>query len=578
VLKLRVRYSNGADSGWAMLTVIASLLIMTIFVTAALALASGRQKTAKRDQDFTAAGQAADSGVDDYLARLQANGNYFTLGNSDATNAAMSGWAPVPGTASNGSFHYRVDTSQEYTSGVLTLTSTGRANGVDRTVTAKLAKTSFLDYMYFTDYETQSPVTYSQSDISQAGGIGALTTTCKTYLYAGRRVPDADHDYCGPIYFTSGDVLKGPVYSNDAMQFSGSPSFQSTFGTSWQDPSAKYWICESGATCNPTFAQSPINESLPFPSTNNQLAQFADPSLGGGGCLFVGPTSITLNANATMSIVSPETPSAKSTGACGTHSWASAVTVDVPSGQVIYDESQSPATCSSYPAGLAGFPASGDTNTTGQPTGLATGGSSSCANGDVFVQGWLKGQLTIASTNNIYITDSIRYVGSNGSPSAGNLDSGIPTSSSSTPPAADTNGTDVLGLSANNFVEVYHPLTSCSGANRTRSGTCPTSARDGGSARTNLEIDAAIVASNGSFLVEDWGSGPQLGVLSVNGGMIQRFRGPVGCTGCWSGNAQTGYIKDYNYDKRLVTLAPPHLADLAASAWNPVEFGEGSPN
>jgi Tfp pilus assembly protein PilX len=576
MLKQRIRLAQRDDSGWAMLTVIASLLVMTIFVTAALALASGRQKTSKRDQDFTAAGQAADSGVDDYLARLQANGNYFTLGNSDAKNAAMAGWEAVPGAASNGSFHYSVDTSQEYTTGVLTLTSTGRANGVERTVTAKLAKTSFLDYMYFTDYETQSPVTYSQSQWP-SGGIGALTTACKTYLYAGRQVPDTNHAYCQPIYFTSGDVLKGPVYSNDAMQFSGSPSFQSTFGTAWQDPSKKYWVCEKGATCSPTFAQSPVFESLSFPTTNNQLAQFADPSVGGSGCIFVGPTSITLISNGTMSVVSPETPSAMNTGACGTHSWTSAVTVNVPSGQVIYDESQSPATCRSYPTGLAGFPVSGDTNTTGQPTGLATGGSSSCGDGDVFVQGWLKGQLTIASTNNVYITDSIRYVGSNSSPSAGNLDSGIPTSSSSAPPSADTNGTDVLGLSANNFVEVYHPLTNCS-SGRQAGGYCPTNAGNAATKHTNLEIDAAIVASQGSFLVEDWGSGPQLGVLTVDGGMIQRFRGPVGCTGCWTTNAQTGYLKDYNYDKRLVTLAPPHLADLAASEWNPVEFGEGSPN
>jgi hypothetical protein len=425
-------------------------------------------------------------------------------------------------------------------------------------------------------------VTYPQSEISQAGGIGALTTACHTYLYAGRQVPDASHGYCQPIYFTSGDVLKGPVYSNDAMQFSGSPAFQSTFGTAWSDPSKQYWVCESGASCSPTFAQSPFHETLPFPSTNNQLEQFADPSVGGLGCLFVGPTSITLNAVGTMTVVSPETPSTKTTGACGTHSWTSAVTVNVPSGQVIYDESQSPATCSAYPSGLAGFPTSGDTNTSGQPTGLATGGSSSCANGDVFVQGWLKGELTIASTNNIYITDSIRYVGSNSNPSAGNLDSGIPTSSSGAPPSADTNGTDVLGLSANNFVEVYHPLSNCTGAKRTSSGGCPNSspgpaAGNVGTPRTNLEIDAAVVASQGSFLVEDWGSGPQLGVLTVDGGMIQRFRGPVGCTGCWANNAQTGYLKDYNYDKRLVTLAPPHLADLAASEWNPLEFVEGAP-
>jgi hypothetical protein len=92
---------------------------------------------------------------------------------------------------------------------------------------------------------------------------------------------------------------------------------------------------------------------------------------------------------------------------------------------------------------------------------------------------------------------------------------------------------------------------------------------------TNLQIDAAIVASNDSFLVQDYDSGPALGVLTIDGGMIQAFRGPV-ATSTNGGSVVTGYAKDYNYDGRLRALSPPHLADLASSAWNAVTFGEGS--
>jgi hypothetical protein len=209
---------------------------------------------------------------------------------------------------------------------------------------------------------------------------------------------------------------------------------------------------------------------------------------------------------------------------------------------------------------------SGDANAAGQPTKLRP----SCGNGDAYVQGWVKGQVTIGTVNNIYVTNSIRYVGTNVSPSASNLNSGIPTSSnvassSSVAPTTDTASSDILGLAAANFVEVYHPLDS----NNANVST-------GGFPLTNILIDAAIVASRDSFVVSDWDSGPALGVLSVNGAIIQQFRGPVATS---SGTTLgTGYAKNYAYDNRLHTLNPPHLADLASSSWISVAQGEGLSN
>ena len=51
----------------------------------------------------------------------------------------------------------------------------------------------------------------------------------------------------------------------------------------------------------------------------------------------------------------------------------------------------------------------------------------------MFVQGQLKGQLTIAAANNVLITGNITYNGG-------------------------TSGTSLLGLVANNFVHVRHPV------------------------------------------------------------------------------------------------------------------------
>ena len=536
-----------------MLMVLASILVMTVFAAAALTLSTNRQSAAARDQNFQAAVQAAMSGVDDYVARLQANPNYFILGNTDASNPAFSGYTPVPGGNSSGSFTYSVTTSSTFTDGLIKISSTGKVGTTTRTVTATLRKTDFLDYMYYTQYETIDPIAYSAS---QASGMGP--TTCAQYAYAGRPSPNGSHVWCQPIYFASADVLKGPVHSQDEIQMTGSPTFTDEFSTEWNDPSQVYYRCNG--SCSPSFAAShpPTYSVIPFPSSNSALLPYADPAQGGKGCVFQGPTQITLNSNGTMTVLSPETPSTYNTG-CGTQSWSTAKTVNVPNGQVVYVNSPT-AACGSMPAGFP-YPVSGDANTANDPTALQP----QCSHGDAFVQGWLKGQLTIGAANNIYVTNSIRYVGSNsGALTTANLNTGIPTATSgasSIPPAADTTGNDVLGLAASNFVEVYHPLTSTNG----NVSTSPYPL-------TNVEIDAAIVASNDSFLVQDWASGPtNLGALTLVGGIIQSFRGPVATTG------GTGYDKNYNYDTRLKSLSPPHLADLASSVWNPVEIAEGHP-
>ena len=74
-----------------MITVIFAILIMTIFATLAAALVSNRQAASRHEQDYQGADQAALAGVDDYIARLQANPNYFVQGNVDVSNAAFSG-------------------------------------------------------------------------------------------------------------------------------------------------------------------------------------------------------------------------------------------------------------------------------------------------------------------------------------------------------------------------------------------------------------------------------------------------------------------------------------------------------
>ena len=67
---------------------------------------------------------------------------------------------------------------------------------------------------------------------------------------------------------------------------------------------------------------------------------------------------------------------------------------------------------------------------------------------------------------------------------------------------------------------------------------------------TNPQIHAAMLALGHSFIVQNYDEGAQLGTITVNGGIAQKWRGPVGTSG------GTGYLKNYGYDSRLQYASP----------------------
>ena len=107
----------------------------------------------------------------------------------------------------------------------------------------------------------------------------------------------------------------------------------------------------------------------------------------------------------------------------------------------------------------------------------------------------------------------------------------------------------MLGLIANQFVRVYHPVDA----------NCDNNGGPG-----SIQIDAAILALQHSFTVDHYYCGNPLGTLTVNGVIAQKFRGPVGTGGS---SISTGYLKDYNYDDRLQLRQPPYFLDPVQSAW-----------
>lgn len=261
-----------------------------------------------------------------------------------------------------------------------------------------------------------------------------------------------------------------------------------------------------------------------MPPTNSAIRNYADATVGGEGCLLTGPTSITFNSTGTMSVTSPYTQD--SNCSLGTNQ-------PMPANGVIFVQSvptnsSDPnyrASCSVGSGNPLGYPISNDLNTS----------QYGCFDGDVFVSGTVNGKVTIAAQDSVIITGNLTYHGG-------------------------TSGTDILGLIADNYVEIYHPASSSNNLSGSLSDPI---------------VHAAILTITHSFRMQNHNRGNPLGTLSIFGTIGQQYRGPVGT---FSGSSpSTGYAKDYTYDQKLKYTTPPFFLDPVASAWEVKTWAECKP-
>ena len=145
-----------------------------------------------------------------------------------------------------------------------------------------------------------------------------------------------------------------------------------------------------------------------------------------------------------------------------------------------------------------------------------------CA-GDVYVSGNYSTPLTIGAANNVVISGNLTTT-------RGRI--GNPT------------GSATLGLVANEFVRVMHGCSS--------------------NQLSNPTIDAAILALNHSFIVDNYNCGG-----STRQPDRPRRDRPVlprsGRPGTRHRRRLNGYAKNYNYDDRLANILPPYLFDISNS-------------
>ena len=588
------------EDGVALITVLLLSVIMFSLVTSSIAYSLGSQNLSRHDQDWNAALAAAEAGVDDYIFRLNENDNYWIYSKTSPPpdgNQAFQTWVDVPGPANDASYRYDINTSSLATEGAIIVTSTGRVGNSTRSIRATVRRRSFLDFMYFTDLETKDPALYSTSAGDDYTPAQAQTYCAKRY-YQGRDIAgrtdfagDTDGNTCSEISFNDNDTINGPLHSNDAIRICGDPDFNGDTSTSWVGAGGKRWWPYPVGSCgsNPVFKPGDPKQAsiLTMPPTNASLK--AETAAGEGGCLFTGPTSINLRSDGQMDVLSPLSRQVNCSGSTfyftaanryGTWSQAP-ITMPIPTNGVIYV--QGVPTSSADPNYTNGCPWSGTTAATGR---LSVGQSSStstktyrahplgypqaddttaygCLSGDVFLRGVLKGQLTIAADNNVDLVGNLTYSGGTG-------------------------GSDILGLIANNYIEVYHPVytasssnTNCDGGGNSSYTGCslkipvtntakPTSLST--QALRDPSIQAAILTLQHSFRVQNYQYGTtNVGDLNVTGAIAQKYRGIVTLIGT------AGYGKDYVYDQRLKYMSSPHFLEPIAAAWNVATWIEQKP-
>ncbi|MEL0625959.1 hypothetical protein V6245_03265 [Salinibacterium amurskyense] len=550
-----LRARIGGEQGAALPMVIGITVVLGLLVTTAVAYATGGFRQAAATQEWSASLAAAYAGVEDYQSRLSEDTSYVQYGNPAAdfsstsdvrlptgTNAnaafntlASEPWVKVPGSDDNSFFRYEVDNSNYQSSGTIRVRATGKVGSETRTIVADLRQSGFIDFLYFTDYEIMDPTFSSASN------------NCVKYWWDGRSSISGN---CGEIAFSGGDTIDGPVHSNDTIRIC-SASFLGAVTTSYRPSSGvKYNPRDSnGNYCNGQSFAIPGSPSfspvIGMPATNSQhLRETRSDLVTDGvprpGCLYTGPTEITLNSNGTITVYSPWTKKTQITGSpatggstpamCGSISQlnsSSGATFTMPASNVIYVQnvpsvSSDPNYWRSWerPSGLSCVGANGRTDENGNGNGIgypiryenAPSGSYGCRNGDLFVKGTVNGQATLSAEHYVYVTGDITYRDSQ---------------------------EDVLGLVGNDAIWVWNPTT---GSNRYYDNTLL-----GG---YNRRIDAAILSVGHTFAVQNPSIGSGRGTLTVNGAIAQKFRGIVR-----SGSG--GYVKNYVYDVRLKYVAPP---------------------
>ena len=534
-LRQRFGLRRRGEGGQALLFVLAGLALLGTIPIAIATTTVNQLPETTRNLNFEAAYEAAQAGLNDYIQHLDANeayGLYCKTGCQGTNgNAAFSGWVQ----ASTSPLEYYTYAPSD-TNGQISLEVSGKAGtgptAVVRTFSYNLVPASSLDDVYWSNYETLDPV------------LGALPSRPSSgYQYCATRYGEPSSDSYGQppnnqavnagypsvgppgngaceVSFVTGDDLNGPVFSNDTFRVCGSPEFDGSVESgniyNTNSGNSSIYVASNGCgSATPNFAGgAPTKVGNQTPRTGvDDLIPARN-----YGCFITGGSGSSLTPVTIGMTLSVSGSTTKIT-------WSGSGTPKVDNASTNPNTSGGKTNCNS-PITLSNL-----------TTGLIF------VNGNVTISGQMTGAATIVTCNLSSDTQST----CNSAPPDSNIvingNLTYPTANKVTvsgDPVSDTK--DVLGLIAENFVEVTTTST--------------------------VEIDAAILALEDSFYVNNWYGGSSYGTLNVFGSIAQNFRGAVGQSN------GSGYLKSYNYDNSLQTLFPPYFIPPDGATWSPTAYEE----
>ncbi len=501
-----------AEDGFTMTIALMVLTISSLLIAAAFVAAKGDIGNTQHDLDAKRAYSAARSGLANFLVQLNRNTELWE-------SCPSKGSTQVPGGPSNLRYSYTTVPANGATAcstsnpvGTLVDFSSGsfRMKFTGTSGTPAVTRTIVAAFRRDSPLDFLWYSVYETLDPNTYADPSSKQD-CAEFLRDGR---PSD---CGVISWITNDELNGPMYTQDQYSICGAPRFGRAGGTDTVNtaapgpPTAPGLITTSGCNNNAVL-NGALVENAPYITAPPDNSNLRVYAQQ-DGIVYSGTVDIALSGT-TMTITGPNVSGGSDTLSI----------VDYP---IVYvDNGTCTASYSPY------FSQSANVYNK----------NSVC--GNVYVSGNYSSSLTIAAQNDIIIEGSV---------------------------TTNLSGTAVMGMVANNFIRVMHGVTTRSG---TTQGQCGSAANVAAQTLTTARIDAAVLALNHSFIVDNFDCGapiggtPPSGGLEVNGVIAQLFRGTVGTTS--GGSSVTGYLKKYAYDDRLKVQQPPYLFDLASASWRVV--------
>lgn len=622
------------EEGQALMLVLGVVLIVTLFATALITITVNRVNATFVNQQTETAQAAADYGLALFEGFQNAFGanwptycvNYeicaYVNGSTNqvvtpkiyvpSTNEFFSiteAPVPTPNNTSTGWFSTCRIAISKFNPCVINVTITGYYLNQNAYISFNLIRNSdsYLHYVYYTNYETADPADSVVYPSGQACGSTCVDAFkyCPFHnwpnaspqpnpYYPSIRATAPDYtDGCVAIEFGPSDYVSGPMFTNDDPFICGATFNGIAYTGDSNAGDFPYWN-NPGGCGNPNF-MDPNNQrsnSLvsigfvnPPPNANSLYSLSVN-----FGCVYYGPTLVTLKPGGMVNVISPDTRSFPPSDVPAKEGLCGQPNSSGPGTGCLGQNTGCTLNWNVTPLGVNGTSVCGQPQcqfgvfyVLASPTNSSdpnywSGGAPTCSSNLVANYYWainseaqassvtqcLEGDLLIQGDPNTFVPrpSNLRC-----SPGFTCYSGGVPGGFDFTGTGGaadniiivgnlvDNNGTssyqkDNLGLVATNFIEVNNPNCTfpSGGCNYFFSPMDPQWIE-------NPVIDAALLAAANSFAPINWNVVTPYedgtGFLNTTGAIVQDFRGIVGYVG------YSGWDKNYSWNSYLVNNPPP---------------------